>query len=142
MVYATIDAFDITLQKTMIWFQKIMDEMGWDDQHKTYQILRCVLHTLRDRLPIQEAVDLGAQLPMLIRGMYYEGWNLKGKPIKMHTQEEFFTHVCQQLPASRCDFNPEQATRAIFKVLAESISAGEIQDIKDNMPKSLLDLWP
>jgi len=30
--------------------------------------------TLRDRLTVDEAVNLGAQLPMLVRGFYYEGW--------------------------------------------------------------------
>jgi uncharacterized protein (DUF2267 family) len=31
-----------------------------------------VLHALRDRLTVEEASDLAAQLPMLIRGLYYE----------------------------------------------------------------------
>jgi hypothetical protein len=38
-------------------------------------VLGGMLHVLRDRLTIQEAVQPGAQLPMLIRGLYWEGWD-------------------------------------------------------------------
>ena len=27
-------------------------------------------------------MHLGAQLPMLLRGLYYEGWHMAGKPTK------------------------------------------------------------
>jgi uncharacterized protein (DUF2267 family) len=69
-----LEIFDTTVQKTHIWLNEIMDELGWEDNwHRAYLALRTVLHELRDHLTTEEATDLGAQLPMLVRGFYYEG---------------------------------------------------------------------
>jgi hypothetical protein len=56
------------------------------------------LHALRDCLIVDEAVNLGAQLPMLIRGFYYEGWRPEGRPFKYRHKEEFFAQVAKTLP--------------------------------------------
>ncbi|HSM19769.1 MAG TPA: DUF2267 domain-containing protein, partial [Hyphomicrobiales bacterium] len=65
-----IDAVDTTIQTTNIWLNELDQAMGWDHRQRTYRLLRAVLHALRDRLPVNEATDLGAQLPLLIRGIY------------------------------------------------------------------------
>jgi len=136
------DVFDGTLQKTQIWLNDIMTELDWQEHpHKAYLALRTVLHALRDRLTIEEAVQLGAQLPMLVRGLYYEGWTLKGKPRKERHKEDFLAHIKD---AFKDDFTsrPESIVRAVFKVLARHTSEGEIDDIKHILPKALHELWP
>jgi hypothetical protein len=60
---------------TNSWLKELMELMGWEDRHRAYHALRVVLHALRDHLTIDEVVTLGAQLPMLVRGFYYEGWH-------------------------------------------------------------------
>lgn len=87
-----LEAFDATIQKTNVWLKDIMDELDWDDRHRAYLALRSVLHSLRDRLTVEEATELGAQLPMLIRGSYFEGWKPAGKPIK-YDREGFLAQV-------------------------------------------------
>ena len=136
------DVFDGTVQKTQVWLNEIMTEMEWHDHpHKAYLALRTVLHALRDRLTIEEAIQLGAQLPMLVRGFYYEGWTLKGKPRKERHKEDFLAHIKD---AFREDFTsrPESIARAVFKTLARHISPGEIEDVKHILPKALHELWP
>ena len=136
------DIFDGTLQKTQIWLNDIMTELDWQvHPHKAYLALRTVLHALRDRLTVEEVVQLGAQLPMLVRGFYYEGWTLKGKPRKERHKEDFLAHIKD---AFKDDFTsrPESIARAIFKVLARHTSEGEIDDIKHILPKALHELWP
>jgi uncharacterized protein (DUF2267 family) len=70
-----LEVFDTTLQKTNEWLQEIMQEFGTENRQQAYAALRATLHTLRERLPTEETAHLGAQLPMLIRGIYYEGWH-------------------------------------------------------------------
>jgi uncharacterized protein (DUF2267 family) len=75
--------FGSTLEKTNRWVNEISDLLHWDDHHKAYHGLRAVLHVLRDRLPVPEAAHLGAQLPMLVRGFYYDNWKPAATPIKI-----------------------------------------------------------
>ena len=46
------------------------------DRRSAYRALRSVLHVLRDRLTPEQAVHLGAQLPLLVRGIFYDGWRI------------------------------------------------------------------
>ena len=135
-----IEAFDSTQQKTNIWLNDVMAALNWEERRKAYLALRTTLQALRDRLILEEAVHLGAQLPMLIRGFYYEGWRPTATPVKDH-KEEFLTHIAD---AFQNDLNvdPETVVRAIFKVLAKYIADGEIADVKALLPKDLAALWP
>ena len=137
-----IDAFDKTLQKTHVWLNEIMQEMGWEsERHKAYLGLRTVLHALRDRLTVEEAVQLGAQLPMLIRGFYYEGWKLSGKPVRERHEEEFLSHI-KAVFRDDVTVDPKRLARAVLKLLASRVSAGEIEDIQHLLPRELRALWP
>src|SRR6516162_2996456 len=90
--------FDSTVQTTHVWLNELMALTGWQDPHPAYLALRAVLHALRDRLSVDEAAALGAQLPMLVRGFYYEGWHPHGKPLRERTREEFLAHVRASFP--------------------------------------------
>ena len=136
-----LDVFDKTLETTNNWLKDLMDELGLEDRHKTYETLKAVLHTLRDRLNAGEASDLGAQLPMLIRGMYYEGWNPARTPVKMRDEEAFLSAIRDRMPP-KPDLDTERVARAVFKLLAHRISEGEIGDVKGMLPKEISGLWP
>jgi uncharacterized protein (DUF2267 family) len=136
------DVFDHTMQKTEEWLNDVMHELDWENKpHKAYLALRTVLHALRDRLTVEEAIQLGAQLPMLVRGFYFEGWTLKNKPHKERHKDQFLDHVRE---AFRDDVtvNAQQVVRAVFRVLQRHTSPGEIDDVKHAMPKTMQELWP
>jgi uncharacterized protein (DUF2267 family) len=134
-----ISAIDTTIQKTNIWIKDVMEQLGWNDRHRAYLALRSVLHTLRDRLTIEEATDLGAQLPMLVRGFYYDGWNPSGKPIKFD-KVGFLSNVSQQL-LGELDINAEEVTQAVLQVIDKHVTDGEIEDIKSSLPADLREFW-
>jgi uncharacterized protein (DUF2267 family) len=136
-----LEVFDATLQKTNEWLDDVMYELTIEERKTGYVALRATLHALRDRLPMEEAVHLGAQLPMLIRGFYYEGWRPVQEPIKMH-REEFLLRVEEQLTGGASELDSEIVVRAIFQVLSRKVSKGEIEQVEQTLPKDLRQLWP
>jgi uncharacterized protein (DUF2267 family) len=141
MNLATHTPFENTLQTTNAWLTELMEELSWQDRHRAYQALRAVLHALRDRLTVEETADLGAQLPMLIRGLFYEGWNPRGKPVKERKKEDFLAHIAAAFRDDPKIF-PEGVAWAVFKVLQGRVSAGEIKDVKQILPAEIRALWP
>ncbi len=135
-----LDVFDATLQKTNIWLKDIMQELRWEDRHKAYVSLRTTLHALRDRLTLEETAQFGAQLPMLIRGLYYEGWTPTGKPDKVRHKADFLAPIRAYFQDD-WDVEPEEVVRAVLHVITTHVSAGEIEDIKLLLPKELKALW-
>jgi uncharacterized protein (DUF2267 family) len=134
-----LDVFDSTIHKTNEWIKDVARELEDDDRRAAYLSLRATLHALRDRLTVEEVAQLGAQMPMLMRGFYYEGWNPSGKPLKVRHRDEFLARVGAELPPLGPD--AERAVRAVFTVLALRISAGEVMDVVHALPADLQALW-
>jgi uncharacterized protein (DUF2267 family) len=135
-----LEVFDRTIQKTHIWLKDLMGILDSTDRHEAYLVLRATLHALRDRLTIEETAQLAAQLPMLIRGFYYEGWDPTGKPLKERHLDEFLAGISQELRPSGIE--AETAARAVFLLLSNRISEGEIEDVEHVLPREIRDLWP
>ena len=131
-----VTAFDSTLQTTNLWLNEVMDRLGWRDKQRAYHALRAVLHALRDRLPVEEVVDLGAQLPMLVRGFYYEGWHPAGKPVKERRREDFLAHIDDAF-AGDLGVDPEAVAQAVFHTLRSHVSRGEMEDVKAVLPEDI-----
>jgi uncharacterized protein (DUF2267 family) len=136
-----LEVFDATVNKTNSWLKRLMDILGWEDRHLAYLGLRATLHALRDRLTVEEAAELAAQLPMLVRGFYFEGWDPTGKPVRERHREQFLARIERELPAGvRVD--PELVARAVFRVLSEQVDDGEIDDVRAILPSEIRELWP
>ena len=140
MATTGLDVFDKTLQTTHIWLDEIMEELG-PDRQIAYRALRAVLHALRDRLSVDETAHLGAQLPLVIRGVFFDSWHPAGKPLKIRSREEFCEHVAQELSDTR-PIDPEDACRAVFGCIDRHVSAGEVQDVISSLPEDIRRLWP
>jgi uncharacterized protein (DUF2267 family) len=142
MSSSILEVFDASLQKAQVWLNELASELGWEERPQNACLaLRTALHALRDRLTVEEAVHLGAQLPILIRGVYYEGWKLTGKPVKERHKSDFLDHIARVFRDDET-VDPEKVMRGVFKVLNRHISAGEIDNVKHLLPKSLQELWP
>ncbi len=141
MSISTIAAIERTIHTTNVWIKELMAELGTDDHQRTYHAFGVVLHALRDRLTVAETADLGAQLPMLIRGLYYEGWNPGATPVRERKKEDFLRHIATAFPG-HAETYPEEVAWAVFKVLERHVSAGEIRDVLHVLPAELRSLWP
>jgi uncharacterized protein (DUF2267 family) len=140
MTAATITAFESTVHTTNLWLNEIMERMATDDHQRAYHALRAVLHALRDRLPVNHAAALGAQLPMLVRGIYYEGWTPHRTPLKERKKAAFLYHIRMAFN-HESDLDAEEVTRAVLHVLARHISKGEVESVKLTLPHEIRELW-
>lgn len=136
-----VDVIDATLQKTISLLNDICVEFGWPEERRfqAYKALRTVLHEIRDRLPITESAHLAAQLPMLVRGLYYEGWKPEEVPRKFH-REELLQKVQRDLQFS-ADGGPERIVDGIIHVLSRHIEPSILKRIEQEFPPDLRSLF-
>ena len=130
-----------TCEKTNIWLKELEEELDWDDRDMVFRALRVVLHQLRDRMPVKEATDLGAQLPTLIRGVYYESWNPLHNPQPIHKAEDFVNDLIKKLHGHE-EIHAESAMRGVFTLLSTHITKGEIDDVIGTLPDEIKAYWP
>lgn len=137
-VVAEAQLFRETIEKTNQWLRELTDRLKWDDPHRVYRALRTTLHLLRDRLPVNEAVDLAQEFPLMIKGIYFENWKPSRTPNKDLDREGFSQAI--RLAFADVD-DPELVAFATFAVIRKHLSAGEGKDVGANMPEPLRLLW-
>ncbi len=134
-----LETIETTTQKTYEWIALIAEAMHME-KRDAWKSLRAVLQTLRERLPVDVAVHFGAQLPMLVRGLYYEGWEPSKVPIKM-SREEFLVEVQAKIVADRV-IDPVETVRNVLTVIASHTGNGELEKIMLALPKDMQSLSP
>jgi uncharacterized protein (DUF2267 family) len=136
----SIATFTQAAQQAQQWVNELADDLEWTDR-RAYHLLRSVLHALRDWLPEEEMADLSAQLPALIRGIYFEGWKPLETPVWNRKKEDFIERI-QEAFAGDLLNDPDEAVAAVFRLLDRHVTHGEIEDIRNSMKKPLRELWP
>ena len=134
--------FDSHLESANTWLDELSEnlQLPETERPRALHALRAGLHAIRDRLPAAEVFDLGAQLPTLIRGFYYEGWTLGNDPTQIRDREAMIARVKKGLmPDLRLD--PVDVLRAVIHLLVEHVSPGEIRDITATLPRKIASLW-
>jgi len=122
------------------WVDDLAQRLSWHDRGKAYAALIGALHGLRDALPRDEVVYLGAQLPPMLRGFYYEGWRPGA-----HRAAQSLEALCARIHEAVDQdpgIDPEAVARAVLALLAVRLPASEIEDVIAATPKALHALWP
>lgn len=141
MTGPAIHELDPTLQQANKWLRDVMRRLGTDDAHTGHTAMRVTLHALRDRIGPENAVHLGAQLPTLIRGIFYDGWHPSGTPTKERHKQDFLDHVRKELRTGT-PIDPETAIGAVLEVVCEKTAEGEAVKLARLFPKNMRELWP
>jgi uncharacterized protein (DUF2267 family) len=131
--------FNGATEKANVWIKDMMAELGTDDPRAALHALRAGLHALRDRLGVEEAADLSAQLPLVIRGLFFENWHPAGKPLRIRNPNDFLALVIENY-APRTDFYADQIVLALFRLLRKHVTAGELGDVVMSLPQSLAEM--
>lgn len=137
-----LHVLDVHLEAANLWMKELIANLDLtpDQYARAPAALRAGLHAIRDRLPNNEAVDLAAQLPTLIRGINYEGWRLHRDNKNLRDRAGMIARVAKDLaPDTRLD--PLDVLRAVIHLLVHHISQGEIQDVLATLPKPIAALW-
>ena len=136
-----LDTFDRTIHETNHWLRIVMTELKTDNRRHAYIALRASLHALRDRIGPENAVHFAAQLPILLRGVFYEGWRPSETPTRERRLDDFLAYV-ESLLGPKTGIEPAEALRASFAAIAESISFAEVLKVVNILPRDLRILWP
>jgi uncharacterized protein (DUF2267 family) len=133
--------FDTTIQQSNEWLGLIEERLRPCDRQQAYAALRAVLQTLRDRLPMEAVLGLSAQLPLLLRGVFLEGWRPADGPSNLHDPGAFGDAVASRFPPSF----PRQGTEAaeaVFAVMGARLDPGETAKLARHLPIPLRALFP
>ena len=133
-----LEVIEASTQKTHEWIASIA-VATYMEKRDAYKALRAVLQTMRDRLPMNDAVHFAAQLPMFLRGLFFEGWKPSNVPIAM-SREEFLQTVSEKIVTDRA-VDPLRVTQIVFSVIMSHVGVGEMEKIKHCFPKDMQTLW-
>lgn len=133
-------AIDDAPQVVAEWLNLLCEDLEWHARGRAYMLLSETLHALRDYLTVDEAADLAAQLPLIIRGIYYTGWNPSRTPSADRTKDAFLNRVADAFSKDPLE-DPERAVAAVFDLLRRKVSLGEIDHISNAMRAPLRELW-
>lgn len=136
---------DHAVHTASIWIRDVDDKLGWDSRERSYMALKAVLHGLRDQLTIDESAHFAAQLPLIIRGVYYEGWKPSRTPARDRDLNKFLDRVRKQYTQAPGPdmIDPVWICRAVIAVLIDHISPGELDDVRGMLAEPIRkEIWP
>lgn len=132
---------DHSVQLTHEWINEMAGRLGWVSKRSALRLLRVTLHAVRDHLQVAEVAHLSAQLPLMIRGIFFDGWTPGSKAIKERHAYEFVGTISGHFD-NDAEFRGREDITCVFDLLNARISAGEVEDVRANLPSEIRALWP
>jgi uncharacterized protein (DUF2267 family) len=139
MPTGTVQAIEHSARKANEWVEDLTRELDGADEALAWRVLRAYLQVLRDRLTIDEAAQLAAQLPHLLRGVLYESFDPGHQPEKIRNRDAFLARLADRANLSDTP-QVAVAAAAATRVLRRHVSAGEIDDVLAQLPKEIREL--
>jgi len=136
-----IHVFERTTHEAHEWVNDLAGRTGWGNEREVLRLLRTVLCKIRDHLPVNEMAQFSAQLPLILRGMYFEGWQPKLTPVHERHAADFVAAINEKV-SDVMDYQGASDIKAVFNLLNARISRGEVEDVRACLPQELRDLWP
>ena len=131
MSLAERTVFDRAVHTANTWLTDVATALDTDDIRFAHRALRAWLHALRDRLTVDSAAKFGAQLPELLRGIYYDGWVPSKAPIK-YGSDEFSLRFAEEARIATKDVRG--AISATTRALADHLSPGLMTETLAQLP--------
>lgn len=135
-----LSSLDETVHTTNVWLKEIGAACAFDDRTTSFRALRATLHAFRDRLPIEVCAHLSAQLPTIIRGVFYEGWKPAASGHGARSKSEFLKPVADAFSEDETH-DAEEIASGVFSVMQRHVSAGEIDHVLHALPSPLRSMF-
>ncbi len=136
-----LSEFQLHLEESAVWVEALRSRLGWESVAKSHSALCAVLQVLRDHLPLEEAIQLGVQLPVLLRGEYFEGFHPRRDPLPLSDRGDFFMLVHEAIHRDPA-IEPEMLARTVLSLVADRLPAAQRAQIEAASPAPLHGLWP
>lgn len=134
MAASSYDPFHQAEHTAHVWLADIGREFGTDDRRFAYRALRAWLHTLRDRLTAESAAAFAAQLPGLLRGVFYDGWQPHRVPVK-YGPDEYVRRFAAEAGIPPDEVGP--AAARITTALERHLAPGHLTQTLAQLPAPL-----
>lgn len=129
-----VSALDHAVQTAHMWVRDVARQFDTDDLEFAYRVLRAWLHTLRDRLSVQAAANFAAQLPDLIRGVFYAGWDPNAVPEK-YDAHEYALRFAHEATIAVDDV--AKAAAATTAAALHHLPATQIEKVLEQLPSDI-----
>lgn len=136
-----LEMIDNTVQVTHEWLNELSERIDTPDRRRALRLLRATLHALRDRLPHEECAHLASQLPVLLRGVYYEGWRPAETPRPDNEFADFMEQV-GEVYDTELGHQLSEDVSEVFRLLNDRISTGEAAHVRQSLTGELQEIWP
>lgn len=135
-----LEVIDHSVHLTHEWINELAGRLDWSSKRSALRLLRVTLRRVRDHLLVDEMAQMSAQLPVMIRGFFFEGWVPKDTPIKERRKEDFIAFVAHQM-SDTAEYRGRDDIKCVFDLLNARLSRGEVEDIRASLPQDLRDMW-
>src|SRR5215472_14441548 len=140
MATTGLEVFDRTLHTTNLWLDEINAEIG-PDRHLAWHVLGAVLRSIRDEIQVEQSAHFAAQLPLLIRGAYFDQYRPAAQPATARSQDDFIARIQHEMDGAR-PVNVQQAAAAVMRTLNRHVTEGQVKKVRDALPKGVRAMWP
>jgi uncharacterized protein (DUF2267 family) len=140
MATTGLEVFDKTLHTTNLWLDEINAEIG-PDRHLAWHVLGAVLRSIRDEMQVEQSAHFAAQLPLLIRGAYFDQYRPATQPAAARSHDDFVARIQHDLDGAR-PIGAEAAASAVMRTLNRHVTEGQVKKVRDALPKGVRAMWP
>lgn len=125
-----VSVFEQSVEKSQQWIAELHEELHWMSADACYHLLRAVLQTLRDQLSVDEAAQFAAQIPLVLRGSFYECWNPQTMAPRTLGKDDFISAVKAKLaPVGNLRYEIDKGVLAALLVIKRHIGRGEMDEV-------------
>ncbi|MGC1505349.1 MAG: DUF2267 domain-containing protein [Sulfitobacter sp.] len=136
-----LEVIDHSVHLTHEWINELAERLDWSSKRSALRLLRITLRHVRDHLVVDELAQVSAQLPLLIRGFFFEGWVPKQTPIKERNAQDFIAFITEHMGEAE-EYRGRDDIKCVFDLLNNRLSRGEVEDLRATLPTPIRDLWP